>query len=193
MHEEHEQILSKRPIVKKLMQTRLKTSVLIVFVCLSLTIAAGCATNQETAEKPDIDNITIVNSDAELKSAETKLAEAASSVDASLRQLAEIERATHPQARLPSPPSAELIRMNQLASVQWTGPVAPLVDKIAQATHYKLRIIGKAPAIPILISISAKDTPMADILRDVTFQCGNKANIVLYAASRTIELRYAKT
>lgn len=120
------------------------------------------------------------------------MADAALEISDSLRQLAEIERATHPQARLPSPPAAEIIGMNQLASVEWTGPVGPLVDKIAKATSYKLRVLGKQPAIPILVSISAKDTPIADILRDTTFQCGDKANIVVYPASKTIELRYAK-
>ncbi|MCL5261667.1 MAG: DotD/TraH family lipoprotein, partial [Gammaproteobacteria bacterium] len=82
--------------------------------------------------------------------------------------------------------------MDKIASIDWSGPVGPLVKKIATASNYKLRVLGTPPAIPILVSISAKDTPLADILRDATFQCGNKANIVVYPASRTIELRYVK-
>jgi defect in organelle trafficking protein DotD len=157
-----------------------------IAICIALLAMNGCTSNSERSR------LTVISNDTSNREAEAKLAEAATSISASLRQLAEIERATHPQAKLPSPPSAELIGMNQIASVQWSGPVGQLVTTIARKTHYKLRILGRAPAIPILVSISAQDTSLADILRDITFQCGNKANIVTYPASRTIELRYAK-
>lgn len=163
------------------------TAILAIISALTIT---GCTITE--GSPTGTSGIAVISNDTEVKEAESRLADAASSISDSLRQLAEIERATHPQAKLPSPPAAELIGMEQLASVQWTGPVGPLAEKIARATHYKLRVLGKSPAIPILISISAKDTPLADILRDVTFQCGSKANIVVYPASRTIELRYAK-
>lgn len=168
------------------MKIRLK----IIISISSLLLVAGCSTSH--VGPATTKNIAIISNDTGAREAEGKLADAALEISDSLRQLAEIERATHPQARLPSPPSAEIIGMNQLASVEWTGPVGPLVDKIAKATSYKLRVLGKQPAIPILVSISAKDTPIADILRDTTFQCGDKANIVVYPASKTIELRYAK-
>jgi len=163
---------------------------IIIFLVSFLFLTVGCSTANVEPTNPK--TIAIISNDTGAKEAENKLADAALTVSESLHQLAEIERATHPQARLPSPPAASVIGMDQLASVEWTGPVAPLVNKIAAATSYKLRILGKQPAIPILISISAKDTPLADILRDATFQCGEKANIVVYPASKTIELRYAK-
>ena len=136
--------------------------------------------------------VTIVSSPTGTRAAETKLADAADSVSKSLRELAEIERATHPQAKLPSPVEPDLIGMGQLASIDWSGPIGPLVKKIADAAHYKVHVLGSNPAIPILVSISAKDTTLADILRDAGFQCGNKATIVVYPASKIIELRYAK-
>jgi defect-in-organelle-trafficking protein DotD len=33
---------------------------------------------------------------------------------------------------------------------------------------------------------------LADVLRDVGYQCGRRATIVVYPESRVIELRYAK-
>lgn len=168
---------------------KLRSAINIAIVINLLLMAVGCS----IAPAPSsADRIAVVSNDTEMQEAEVKLADAATTISDSLRQLAEIERATHPQAKLPSPPAAELIGMEQLASVQWTGPAGHLVAKIAQATRYKLRVLGKQPAIPLIVSISAKDIPLADILRDVTFQCGNKANVVVYPASRTIELRYAK-
>jgi defect-in-organelle-trafficking protein DotD len=55
-----------------------------------------------------------------------------------------------------------------------------------------MRILGKSPAIPIIISITAHNTPLADVLRDANFQCGRRANVAIYAANKVIELRYAK-
>lgn len=143
----------------------------------------GCSTGSK---------ITITNSNKDPRTAELKLATTAESVSKSLRELAEIDRAIHPQTKIPSPLDPDMIGMGQLGSVDWNGPVGPLVKKIAEATNYKLNVLGTPPAIPILVSVAAKDTPLANILRDAGFQCGKKANIVVYPASKIIELRYVK-
>lgn len=122
--------------------------------------------------------------------AQAKLAEAAASVSQSLEQLASIEKAVHPAAKIPPPPDPVSIGMAKLATVDWNGPIEPLVRKIAAATNYKVRVLGKPPAIPALVSISAQNTPLADILRDAAFQVEKKADIVLYPRSRVIEIRY---
>ena len=159
----------------------MKTKCFLIVV--SLLFLAGCSHDQK---------IAVISNDSGARNAEAKLADAATSVSDSLRQLAEIERATHPQAKLPTPPAPEAIGMAQITSIEWNGPVEPLVKKIAEASHYKVRVLGIAPSIPVLVSISAKDTPLADVLRDVGFQCGDKANIVVYSERKIIELRYTK-
>lgn len=80
--------------------------------------------------------------------------------------------------------------MGKLASVSWTGPVKPLLAKIAQATHYQLNVIGRTPNLPVLVSIDVHNKPIADILRNITYQVVMKANVAVYPKSRTIELRY---
>jgi len=160
----------------------MKTKSFLIVACVLLLV--GCSRDQK---------IAVISNSSATRSAEAKLADAATSVSQSLQQLAEIERATHPQAQLPAPPAPGAIGMAQIASIEWNGPVGPLVEKIAAASNYKVRTLGTSPAIPVLISISAKDTPLADILRDIGFQCGEKANIVVYAERKVIELRYAKT
>jgi defect-in-organelle-trafficking protein DotD len=161
----------------------MKTKSLALIVALLLSSQLTSCTSSK---------IAIIHQDNDLREAGTQLAAAANSVSKSLQELAEIDRATHPQAVLPSPPEPDMIGMGQLASIDWSGPVGPLVKKIAEASNYKLKVLGTPPAVPILISVSTKDSPLADILRDVTFQCGNKANIVTYPASKVIELRYVK-
>jgi defect in organelle trafficking protein DotD len=157
-------------------------SLTAVTISLALSISA-CTTNPK---------VVVISGQQGAHAAEIKLADAADSVSQSLRELAEIEKATHPQAKLPSPPEPDMIGMGQIASIDWSGPVGPLVKKIADASHYKLHVLGTPPAIPILVSIAAKDTPLADILRDAGFQCGRRANIVVYPGSKIIELRYNK-
>jgi defect-in-organelle-trafficking protein DotD len=78
------------------------------------------------------------------------------------------------------------------ASVDWSGPVEELTARIAKAGHYKVRILGKVPAIPILISMTVKDQSLAEILRDIDYQAGQRASIHVYPNSQVVELRYAK-
>lgn len=170
--------INKNPTKQRIMKIK---NLFLVVVFLGLV---GCS-----SETP---KIRIISTNTGAKAAEVKLADAATSVGKSLQELAKIEQATHPRAKIPSPVDPEMIGMGQLASIDWSGPIGPLMSKIADATHYKLRVLGTPPAIPILISISAKDTQLADILRDAGFQCGDKANIVVYPGTKTIELRYAK-
>lgn len=137
-------------------------------------------------------NLAIQSDDQDLRAATSKIANSAQSVSQSLQELAAIERATHPAARVPNPVDPVAIGMNQIISLDWTGPIGPLVKKIAEISQYKVRFLGKTPAIPIIVSVMAKNIPLANILRDVNFQCGRRANIAVYAANRIIELRYAK-
>jgi defect in organelle trafficking protein DotD len=154
-------------------------------ILISTLLISGCV----AYDKP---KVAVIKNETNVKEAETELADAAQSVSQSLKQLAEIDRAANPKAKLPSPADPDAIKMGQLTSIEWNGPVFPLVQKLAEVAHYKVRVIGTQPAIPVLVSIYAQNTPIADILRDVGFQCGEKASVVIYPASRTIELRYAK-
>lgn len=124
--------------------------------------------------------------------AEVKLVEAASSVSKSLNQLADIEKAMYPSIKMPDPVNPAAAGMQNLASVDWNGPVEPLMKKIALASHYKLRMLGATPAVPAIVSVVKKNVPIADILRDVTYQVTKKANIVVYPGSHVIEMRYIR-
>lgn len=125
--------------------------------------------------------------------AKTSLSLAADSISKSLAELAEIERHNNPQAKMYNPVNPNAIGMPQIASIDWNGPIEPLVKKIAESSKFKVNVLGTSPGIPILVSISAKDTPISDILRNADYQCGKKANIVVYPANKIIELRYTKS
>lgn len=126
--------------------------------------------------------------------ASVQLAEAATSVSQSLTDLNAMEKTMSPPVNckpLPYPTSSDLY---QPVSIDWAGPIEPLLRRITwMLCDYKLRIIGLPPPIPVLVSISAKDTPVGYVIRDANFQAASKATVVVYPGIHVIELRYGRT
>lgn len=127
-----------------------------------------------------------------LDGTDQSLAEGAYSVSRSLVSLAAAAQASHPCPPLAPPPSPETYGMAGLTSVDWSGPIEPLVRELAKVANYHLRILGTPPAIPVIVTVYEKNTMLADILRNVGYQAGRRAAVVVFPESRVIELRYAK-
>jgi defect-in-organelle-trafficking protein DotD len=81
--------------------------------------------------------------------------------------------------------------MGELASLDWSGPIEPLLERVGQMTNYRVKVLGPMPNIPVIITLSARERMIADILKDAGLQAGKRANLVVYPTSRIIELRYA--
>lgn len=127
-----------------------------------------------------------------LDNPDASLAEASYSVSRAISSLSETAQAAHPLPQLDPPPNPASYGMAGLTSVDWSGPVEPLVRQIAKVTGYRVRVLGTQPAIPVIVTVYDKNMMVADILRDVGFQCGRRAAVVVFPESRVIELRYAK-
>lgn len=95
-------------------------------------------------------------------------------------------------ADLPAQPDPVTYGMGGLTSIDWAGPVKPLLDEIAQSTDYHLRVLGKEPAIPLMVSVYDKNMKIGEILRDIAWQCGRRATVAVYPEEQVIELRYAQ-
>ncbi|MBM93927.1 MAG: LuxR family transcriptional regulator [Legionellales bacterium] len=165
----------------------------IIFSCILSACGPTAVHQSGTGNLAYTENLlSSINADAQenQKHAQILLSESAVSVSESLKKLAEIERAVHPEAKFPVTPQPEKIGMANLASVDWTGPVEPLLKKLAQSSHYTLNIIGKKPTIPLLIAINKQNIPVAHIVRDVSYQIQRNATIKIYAKHKQIELQY---
>lgn len=123
-------------------------------------------------------------------SVEGQLVSAAKSIEKSLHTLAAAQEAESPPILRTAPLVTPEGGMGNTADIDWTGPLAPLIDKIARMTDYRLKILGNEPAIPIMITITAKRAVIAEILQNACFQAGRRAHIVVYPSTRVIELRY---
>lgn len=155
----------------------------LALFCVSILLLSGC-THSVTFKKPPIN--------APADDASIKLAEAANSISDSMLEIAKIEKAVSPPASDNTLTIPNAYNLQARASVDWSGPIEELTGRIAQAAHYRLRVLGRVPAIPVLISLNAKDRSLAEILRDIDYQAGRKANIHVYPNSQVVELRYAK-
>ena len=112
-----------------------------------------------------------------------ELTEAAVSVSRSLNELSSMEKASR---------VGRTTDMSGAASVDWSGPVEPLLRQIALISGYRLRVLGVNPAIPVLVTVNAKDLPLGAIIRDVDLQCAKKAYVKVFPESRIIKLRYMR-
>lgn len=161
----------------------------LLFATFGCLLLVACA-----SQEPPVENVPPArNLQAEayqMEHANVALAEAAGSVSQSLTDLGATEQAANPPQSVSSPPSPSAYGMGMTTSIDWNGPVEPIVQQIANATHYNLKVLGKAPSIPVIVSIDAKEKPMGDVLRDIGYQAGNRASVVVFPSSHIIELRY---
>lgn len=149
---------------------------LVSFICFAL---CACST-----PKPP--------SGFDISKTDASLAEASYSVSRSVVELAETAQANHPNRDLAPPPSPSTYGMAGLTTVDWSGPVEPLIQQIAKAANYRVRVLGTPPAIPVLVTVYSKNAMLGDVLRDVGYQCGRRASVIVFPGSMVIELRYAK-
>ncbi len=124
--------------------------------------------------------------------ASIKIAEAATSISHSMMAMARVEKVILPKEtnNIVNIPSS--YQLQTRATVDWNGPVEEVLDRIAYASHFRLRTLGTPPSVPILVNLNIKDQSLAEILRNIDYQAGNKAMIHVYPDNQVIELRYAK-
>ena len=154
----------------------------LLLLFLATALAAGCAS--VTYKKPP--------HNAPSDDASIKLAEAANSVSDSMLKMARVEKVITPPNKDNTLTIPNAYNLQARASVDWAGPIAELTSRIAKSAHFRLRVLGKEPSIPILISLDVQDESLAEILRNIDYQAGKKATIHVYPHSQVMELRYAK-
>jgi defect-in-organelle-trafficking protein DotD len=166
------------------LQTDLRNAPFMIMNIRPLVLALLCFTILSSCAKPPASSMQ--------DNTGASLSEASYAVSRSIVSLSETAQAAHPISSLEPPPNPASYGMAGLTSIDWSGPIEPLVRQIAKAASYQMRVLGVPPAIPVLVTVYDKNRMLADVLRDVAYQCGRRATVVVYPESRVIELRYAK-
>lgn len=158
---------------------------------LTALILSGCSSDSKKVVDLNLQYMTTNSAPVNSidSSDQAQIAEAATSVGQSLQQLSAIQIATHPGVRMTAPSSPQGLAAR--ASLDWNGPIKPLLAKIADASHFRLQVLGSAPAIPVMVNITSNNQTLGSILRNVQYQAAGRATINVYTSSQTIELRYA--
>jgi defect-in-organelle-trafficking protein DotD len=146
-------------------------------VILSLAaIIGGCCSSKGNYQVSDV---------------EYQLMKSAMSVEDSLRALAATQEVYAKNAINTDILITPQGGMGELASLDWSGPIEPLLERVGKMSNYRVKVLGPIPSIPLIITLSARERMIADILKDAGLQAGKRANLVVYPTSRIIELRYA--
>jgi len=166
-------------------------------IILGLGLISSCSMfSSDDKDEPEIvyTNLLASIGDDQLQEridVNAQLAEAASSVTYSLNKMAQIQLANTPKTPFEKADKLNTIKgMSNISSIDWNGPVEPILRKIAKAGKHKYRSLGKVPAIPVIVDLHMKNVPLADILRNTTYQTAGKARITYLEKEDIIELRY---
>lgn len=159
------------PIVKN-------ASVLVVSI-----LVAGCAARE-------VPPITVSPSHVD-----HKVAEAMQRAANANRAIAEIEAAASaPNAPAPAqlvPSGAKLPpELNELVSVDWRGPLEPLLKGIADEIGFTLHVTGAAPASPVMVTLYRTEEPAWRVIRDAGTLATSEAAVILNPSEKRIEIRY---
>lgn len=152
-----------------------------VILIISSILLAGCG---KVFKKPPVND---PSDDATIR-----LAEAATSVSDSMLEMARVEKVITPPSKDNTLTIPNAYNLQARASVDWSGPIEEITSRVAKAAHFRLRVLGTEPSVPVLINLTIKDESLAEILRNIDYQAGKKAFIHVYPNSQVVELRYAK-
>lgn len=155
----------------------------IIYLILAGALLSACASTDRLEETPPIEEIDSIIAEAVDSSANTN------------RAIAEVEVATSaPQRAGPQPSVPPTVVLPpeavQPVTLDWQGPIEPLIRDLAGRAGYSFRTTGQPPANMKMISIVANEEPLFGVIRRAGAMAHGFADIAFNPANRTIEMRY---
>ncbi len=167
------------------MHLKIQKPFYIFFIIINTILLIGCCKNpfNEKVERP----MPYRHDDEQI---ERNLTTSAASIEQSLGILAQTQDSSEPAIIDTIPLITPEGGMGGRVDIDWIGPIAPLVYKLASMTKYKLKIFGNEPAIPVIVTLTKKRAVIADILKNASLQARNRASVVIFPENKVIEIRY---
>ena len=116
--------------------------------------------------------------------------ETAITASKSIQSLSVLEHASKPDVKKKPAPNPIKTGLDQRVTIEWTGPVEPLLSKLAKNAHYRVNFLGQKPVAPILVSVNRSNAYMADVIQDVAYQVQRFADLSIVSSEKLLELRY---
>ena len=76
-------------------------------------------------------------------------------------------------------------------TLDWIGPLEALAETLSRYAGYRFVVAGAAPVRPVMAAVTAEQTPLIEVLRDVGIQAGSAATLVVNANDRTVRLDWS--
>ena len=160
---------------------------LLAFGLSAVLLLTGCASSGSTS--------TSGGSGSTPADVQSQLTQAANSVQASLQELAAIEKlqaqnnVSLPLSNINDP------ALNQMIAIQWYGPIEGLLAKVAGSTGYQFQVFGTPPSLPVLVNIDTTAAPASaiNIIRNADLQAGLKVEILIFPSEKIMSLRYTQS
>ncbi|AOG03483.1 DotD/TraH family lipoprotein [Bosea sp. RAC05] len=147
----------------------------------SLTVMGGCA-SKVAVEAPVVEG----------PDASKLLAESADRAARAQEELARIQTAR--TAPVPRPVEENLAGvpddLRRTATMEWSGPAEEAARRMAAIVGWDFRVIGNAPATPVMVSVSMRDIAAVKIMENIGLQAQPFAQVAAIASQRRIEFRH---
>ncbi|WP_086923306.1 DotD/TraH family lipoprotein [Variovorax sp. JS1663] len=72
--------------------------------------------------------------------------------------------------------------------VTWRGDANDLLRNLEPVTGQKLSVTGPTPRLPLYVQVHALGVPVDEVMRDIGYQLGQRADLVLLPSG--VEIRY---
>jgi len=158
---------------------------LAILICFAASLA-GCSSvstwsSSDGAARPAVaapDTVTL------------RLAEAAEKAAGALNNISSVEQMKYgtPEADDYSAAPPELL---EPVTITWIGPAEQFLQMMAGRAGYRFEVLGARPAAPVTVSIDEYQQPLVKLVKSAALQVTGRADVVLDAGRRVLEVRYA--
>lgn len=159
---------------------------LTVGALLLSTMAACAVPVPSSADKTDWDSKAANQLDERLAEGAARSADAAET-------LAQVERArTAPiESSLTAAQVAALPpELQRPTTVEWTGPAAELVGELSRNIGYAFSVVGNAPPVDVMVSVSAVDEPAVKVFENISYQIARFGEVFVDPNGKRVEFRF---
>ena len=118
-----------------------------------------------------------------------RLAASVDRASTALETLAAVEQTRTPLATV-SPVTDAPRELLRSISVNWVGPIEQITERLAERVGYNFNVVGIRPPVPVVVTLNAVEKPVIEVLRDLGLQGGTRADVVVNAENRTVEVSY---
>lgn len=150
---------------------------------LTLLLVPACETVGERFSK---DSAQLV---AQPDSVSAMLADAADRASNALETLAAVEQSRTPDIDVSAVNGAPA-ELRRAITMNWVGPVEPVVKALADRASYNFATIGPKPPSAVVVRVDVQNMPVVEVLRDIGLQLGTRANIRIDGPRKVVEVNY---